>query len=201
MASTDANVFPPKGSAYRFYFTLYDVGGNLVTGWSGLTPVQLISKDGGNYAACSNSITEIQASGTGYIDITSTETNADAFLLQLSVTGSLVKTQAVYTDGIVEVQDGVATSAEVATVNTNVLAIQTGVAGTAADVWNYALPALTPGRATTMGGAVRQGWSYFFNRNAIQGSLQTLYGDDSSTVILQGSQSATDTQANRGKMS
>lgn len=68
-------------------------------------------------------------------------------------------------------------------------------------VWNYGDPGDAAGRATTVGGMLRQVWSYCFNRNSIAGSLQTIYRDDSSTTMLQGAQSASDTAASRGKMS
>lgn len=70
----------------------------------------------------------------------------------------------------------------------------------AAAVWAALDPGDASGRASSLGGMLRQIWSYCFNRNSIQGSLQSVYRDDSSTVMLQGAQSASDTTADRGRM-
>jgi hypothetical protein len=111
------------------------------------------------------------------------------------------------------VRDVPATSVQADTIITDVTNVQTTVdtiqtevealpsgGTTAAEVWNYARPVLTAGRATTMGGMLGQNWAYFFNKNQIQSSVQTLFGDDSATVIVSGDLNATDTSANRSKM-
>jgi len=74
------------------------------------------------------------------------------------------------------------------------------VSSIAAAVWSALDPGDTAGRASSLGGMLRQVWSYCFNRNSIQGSLQAVYRDDSSSVMLQGAQSASDTTADRGRM-
>lgn len=76
----------------------------------------------------------------------------------------------------------------------------TTASAVASAVWAYADPGDAAGRATNLGGMLRQIWSYCFNRNRIAGSLQTIYRDDSATVMLQGAQSTSDTAADRGKM-
>src|ERR1044072_4431136 len=76
MASTDSMPIMKKGVAYRAVFPLFDADGDPVTGASSLDSE--ISKDQGTFADCTNEATEIAtSSGVYYLDITSTETNAD----------------------------------------------------------------------------------------------------------------------------
>lgn len=76
MASGDAKPFPAKNVAYRATFPLYDATGSLVTGAT--SPDSEVSKDGGTFADCTNEATEIAtASGVYYLDLTSSEMNAD----------------------------------------------------------------------------------------------------------------------------
>ena len=76
MASTDARVIPYKNAAYRVTFPILDADGDLVTGAT--SPDSEISKDGGTFADCTNEATEIAtASGMYYLDLSSTEMNAD----------------------------------------------------------------------------------------------------------------------------
>lgn len=86
MASTDAKPIPQKNVAYRLYFSLRDAGNNLITSWTGADSE--VSKDGGAYADCTNEATEIGTSGTGYLDLTSTEMNADNVLLKITFTNA-----------------------------------------------------------------------------------------------------------------
>lgn len=76
MASTDATPFPMKNVAYRVTFPILDADGDLVTGAT--SPDSEVSKDGGAFADCTNEATEIAtSSGMYYLDLTSTEMNAD----------------------------------------------------------------------------------------------------------------------------
>jgi hypothetical protein len=76
MASTDAKAIPVKNTALRITFPILDADGDLVTGASSLDSE--VSKDGGTFADCTNEATEIAtASGMYYLDLTSTEMNAD----------------------------------------------------------------------------------------------------------------------------
>jgi hypothetical protein len=76
MASTDAKPVPQKNVAFRVTFPLLDADGDLVTGASSLDSE--VSKDGGTFADCTNEATEIAtSSGMYYLDLTSTEMNAD----------------------------------------------------------------------------------------------------------------------------
>ena len=76
MASTDAKPVPQKNVAYRVTFPIFDADGDLVTGAT--SPDSEVSKDGGTFADCTNEATEIAtSSGMYYLDLTSTEMNAD----------------------------------------------------------------------------------------------------------------------------
>jgi hypothetical protein len=76
MASTDARPVPQKNVAYRVTFPILDADGDLVTGAT--SPDSEISKDGGTFTDCTNEATEIAtSSGMYFLDLTSTEMNAD----------------------------------------------------------------------------------------------------------------------------
>lgn len=89
MASTDALPIPRKNVAYRVVFPIWDADGDLVTGAAGLDSE--ISKDQGTFADCTNEATEIAtSSGVYYLDLTSTEMNADcvAIIVKTSTSGA-----------------------------------------------------------------------------------------------------------------
>ena len=91
MASTDARAFPTKNTAYRVTFPILDADGDLVTGATGLDSE--ISKDGGTFADCTNEATEIAtSSGMYYLDLTSTEMNADTVAIIVKTSSSGAKT-------------------------------------------------------------------------------------------------------------
>lgn len=76
MASTDARPVPIKNTAFRAVFPIYDADGDLVTGAATLDSE--VSKDQGAFADCTNEATEIAtSSGIYYLDLTSSEMNAD----------------------------------------------------------------------------------------------------------------------------
>jgi hypothetical protein len=86
MAASDARPVPRKNAAYRVTFPLMDNDGDLVTGAAGLDSE--VSKDGAAFADCTNEATEIGSSGIYYLDLTSTEMNADtvAIIVKTSTT-------------------------------------------------------------------------------------------------------------------
>lgn len=86
MASTDAIPVPRKNVAWRMYFAIRKNDGTLITSWAGADTE--ISKDGGAFADCTNEATEIGTSGCGYIDLTSTEMNADNVIIKTTVTNT-----------------------------------------------------------------------------------------------------------------
>jgi len=97
MASTDAKPVPQKNVAYRVTFPILDADGDLVTGATGLDSE--ISKDGGTFADCTNEATEIAtSSGVYYLDLTSTEMNADtvAIIVKTSSSGAKTTTLVMY---------------------------------------------------------------------------------------------------------
>lgn len=86
MAASDALPVPRKNVAWRMYFALRKNDGTLITSWSGADTE--ISKDGGSFADCTNEATEIGTSGCGYIDLTSSEMNADNVIIKTTVTNT-----------------------------------------------------------------------------------------------------------------
>jgi hypothetical protein len=94
MASGDATPFPLKGVAYRHYFEIYDADGDLVTGAASLDSE--VAKDAGTYADCTNEATEIATnSGTYYLDLTSTEMNANAVCVIVKTATAGAKTRSI----------------------------------------------------------------------------------------------------------
>lgn len=89
MASTDALPIARKNVAYRAIFPILDADGDLVTGAAGLDSE--VSKDQGAFADCTNEATEIAtSSGMYYLDLTSTEMDADcvAVIVKTSTSGA-----------------------------------------------------------------------------------------------------------------
>src|SRR5574343_86288 len=90
MASTDALPVPQKNVAYRLTFPIFKNDGTLITSAAGLDSE--VSKDAGTFADCSNEAIEIAtSSGVYYLDLSSTEMNADtvAVLVKSSSTGAV----------------------------------------------------------------------------------------------------------------
>jgi hypothetical protein len=91
MASTDSRPVPQKNTAYRVIFPILDADGDPVSGASGLDSE--ISKDCGTFADCTNEATEIAtSSGIYYLDLTSTEMNADSVAIIVKTSTSGAKT-------------------------------------------------------------------------------------------------------------
>lgn len=91
MASTDAKPVPQKNVAYRVTFAILDADGDLVTGATGLDSE--VSKDGDTFTDCTNEATEIAtSSGIYYLDLTSTEMNADTVAIIVKTSSSGAKT-------------------------------------------------------------------------------------------------------------
>lgn len=97
MASTDARLIPYKNAAWRVTFPIFDADGDLVTGAASLDSE--VSKDGGTFADCTNEATEIAtSSGIYFLDLTSTEMNADtvAIIVKTGTAGAKTTTLVVY---------------------------------------------------------------------------------------------------------
>lgn len=86
MAASDARPVPKKNTAFRLYFDIRKNDGTLITTWAGQDTE--LSLDGGNYSDATNEATEIQTSGTGYIDLTAAEMNYDSVIVKITVTNT-----------------------------------------------------------------------------------------------------------------
>lgn len=88
MAASDALPVPRKNVAYRLQFGIFKSDGTLITSAAGLDSE--VSKDGAAFADCTNEATEI-GGGVYYLDLTSTEMNADivSVLVKSSSTGAV----------------------------------------------------------------------------------------------------------------
>lgn len=87
MAATDARPVPRKNAAFRFYFAIRKPSdGTLITTWTGADSE--VSLDGAAFSDCTNEATEIGTTGCGYLDLTSSEMNADAVVLKITVTNT-----------------------------------------------------------------------------------------------------------------
>lgn len=76
--------YPKNVAVTKFAFPMYLTTGALA---AGVSITGTISKDGGNYAALTDSVAQIQSSGTFEVDISQTEMNADEILLMFTGTG------------------------------------------------------------------------------------------------------------------
>ena len=90
MAATDARAIPFKNQAYRVTFPIFDADGDPVSGAAALDSE--VSKDAGAFADCTNEATEIGTSGIYYLDLTSTEMNADTVAVRVQTSTSGAKT-------------------------------------------------------------------------------------------------------------
>lgn len=85
-AGTNILPFPIYGAAMRIAFPWLDADGDLVAGVAGADA--LISKDAGEFAACTNEATEIITdSGMHYLDLTGAEMTADLVCILSKGTG------------------------------------------------------------------------------------------------------------------
>lgn len=87
MASGDALPIPRKNTAYRVAFPGMKNDGTLITSGTGMDSE--VSKDQGTFADCTNEATEIaSSSGIYYLDLSSTEMNADMVIVKCTWTNS-----------------------------------------------------------------------------------------------------------------
>lgn len=108
MASTDALPVPIKNTAYRLTLPIYKSDGTLITGATLLDSE--VSKDGGTFVDCTNEATEIAtSSGVYYLDLTSTEMNADcvAVVVKTSSTGAVPPVFVLYPQEIGDIKTDV----------------------------------------------------------------------------------------------
>ena len=87
MASTDALPVPRKNAAFRLTFGLFKSDGTLITAATGLDSE--VSKDAGTFTDCTNEATEVAtSSGVYYLDLTSSEMNADTVAVLVKSTST-----------------------------------------------------------------------------------------------------------------
>jgi hypothetical protein len=86
MASTDARPVPIKGVAYRHGMHFWKNDSTLLTSITGADTK--VSKDNAAFSACTNEFTETGSDGCGYIDLTSTEMNADIVTIKSTCTNT-----------------------------------------------------------------------------------------------------------------
>lgn len=97
MAATDSRPVPIKNTAFRVYFDLRLNTGALNSGAAGLDSER--SLDGATFADCTNEATEVAtSSGHYYLDLTSSEMNADCVVVQVksSTTNAVTRTITLY---------------------------------------------------------------------------------------------------------
>jgi len=86
MAATDARPVPIKNTAFRLYFEFRKNDGTIITTVTGADTE--VSKDGASFADATNEFTEIGTTGIGYIDLTSTEMDADCVSVKATCTNT-----------------------------------------------------------------------------------------------------------------
>lgn len=84
MAASDSRAFPEKGVAQRVYgvFTLVTTGKESSGALTALAAS--VSKDGGAYASCTNSPVQQGTTGIVYVDLTTTEMNANQVIVKFT---------------------------------------------------------------------------------------------------------------------
>ncbi len=84
MSATDASTFPVKGQAYRISGKIVNATtGNPITG--GLTTLtSTVSKDGAAFASTTSAAAEIGTTGYFYVDLSSTEMNANTVIVHVT---------------------------------------------------------------------------------------------------------------------
>lgn len=88
MSATDASVFPVKGQAFRITGKIVNATtGNPITG--GLTTLtSTVSKDGAAFASTTSAAAEIGTTGYFYVDLSSTEMNANTVTVHVTAANS-----------------------------------------------------------------------------------------------------------------
>lgn len=216
MAAADATCYVVKNQAYRLTAVILSIStSNAITG--GLTGLSgSISKDGAAFVATANAPIEIGTSGVITIDLTAAELNFSSCFLTLSATNTNAKFSytLLLTGGVAQVQSGLATSsalsAGITTITTAISASQTAIivaipssSEAASAVWSALESGSVPGRPATQGGLLATIYRYLVNKNQVEKStqVQTLFGDDNSTVLLSGAITVNADLTVKGKLS
>lgn len=149
MAATDSRPVPKKNVAYRAIFPILDADGDLVTGAASLDSE--VSKDCGTFADCTNEATEIAtSSGMYYLDLTSTEMNADsvAVIVKTGTSGAKTTVIVLYPEEVGDIRANVTALNDDATSAANIAkttrAIGRGTVTTGASTTSIPTSAFAP---------------------------------------------------------
>lgn len=161
MAASDANVFPPKNTAYRIPLSFRKNDGTLITGWTGAASV--VATDASSGAG--GTPTEIGSTGLGYLDLTSGQMNGELIQVLATVTNTdaLPAIVSIYTGGIAEMQAALPTDASIATEVWATAPTIPTASEVATAVWGASITAPTDGHPTTYGPLVVL--TLYFQRN------------------------------------
>lgn len=214
MAATDARAIPFKNQAYRVTFPIYDADGDPVSGAAALDSE--VSKDAGAFADCTNEATEIGTSGIYYLDLTSTEMNADTVAIRVQTSTSGAKTTVIilYPQETADLVVTVGTNNDKTGYTASTVSDKTGYSvSTVSDKTGYSLsatgldavvtaePASPPAFGGTLKGAIS--WLLALARNKVTqtATTQLVRNDADSATIGTSSVSDDGTTYTRGKFS
>lgn len=115
MAASDASVFPPLNAAFRIPVSFRDTSGAIITGWTGAASVVVV--DGASLGA-GGTPTEVGSTGLGFLDLTNTQMNGKLVQVKCTVTNTNATpfVAFIYTGGVIQMQAGLATAAEVSAI-------------------------------------------------------------------------------------
>lgn len=201
MAATDARAIPFKNQAYRVTFPIYDADGDPVTGAAALDSE--VSKNAGAFADCTNEATEIGTSGIYYLDLTSTEMNADTVAIRVQTSTSGAKTAVIilYPQETADLVVTVGTNNDKTGYTASTVSDKTGysLSATGLDAVVTAEPAGPPAFGGTLKGAIS--WLLALGRNKITqtATTQLVRNDADSATIGTSTVSDDGTTATRGK--
>lgn len=190
MAATDARPVPIKNTAYRVVFPILDADGDLVTGATALDSE--VSKDQGTFADCTNEATEIAtSSGMYYLDLTSTEMNADCVAVIVKTTSTGAKTTPIilYPQEAGDIKVDIETAAGTAWASgaitaASIAADAIGASELAADAANEiadAILARNIAGGSSAGRTVKQALYFLRNKWTVSGGTLTVYQTDDAT--------------------
>lgn len=139
MATTDALPIPRKNTAYRLIFPGLFSDGTLLSTGTGMDSE--VSKDQAAFSDCTNEATEIGTTGVYYLDLTSTEMDADCVVIKTTWTnsGALAQVLVLYPEETGDIRVNVTQMAS------GVIAAATFAANALDAVWATATRLLTAG--------------------------------------------------------
>ena len=189
MASTDARPVPRKNTAFRVTFPILDADGDPVVGAGGLDSE--VSLDGAAFADCTNEATGI-AEGMYYLDLTSTEMNADtvAIVIQTTTSGAKTTPIVIYPEEADDIRANI-TATGLTAVNGEVLDVL------ATDT--FAEPSAIPAATATLEDKISFIYTYLRNKMTQTNTTKTLRNDADSANIGTAAVSDDGTTVTRGE--